>query len=182
MRAGKIKESMLNAARRVLSAALAVTLVVLAGSADAAIVSGVYTSRGGTPLADHQLHFENRISGDIFLTRTGSDGSFSTDLPPGTYDLRAERGLILKEKIVVDGNDVSVGRVTGGPQFDVRRPFEREGVAPSLVDTEAPATAHLAKPSVAAESSAAASPVQSTASLAAPTNQAPMTVPPPTAP
>jgi hypothetical protein len=158
---------MSNAASRVLSTAIAVALVVLAARADAAVVSGVYTSRGGAPLAGSQLHFENRISGDIYLARTGSDGSFSSDLPPGTYDLRAERGLIVKAKIVVDGNEVSVGRVTDGAPLDVRRPFEREGIGPALLDSSAPATAHLAQPPAA--------------SFTAPTGQAPMTALPPSA-
>jgi hypothetical protein len=172
---------MLNAASRVLCAAIAGALLVCSARANAAMVSGVYTSRGGAPLAGHQLHFENQIGGDIYLARTGSDGSFSTDLPPGTYDLRAERGFIVKAKIVVDGDEISVGRVTDAAPLDVRRPFEREGLAPSLLDTGAPATAHLTPPSAAAQPSAAAWPAQSTASVMAPTSQGPLTVPPPSA-
>ena len=136
---------MLNAASRVVCAAIAGALVLLSARADAAMVSGVYTSRGGKPLADHQLHFENRIAGDMYLTRTGYDGSFSSDLPPGTYDLRAERGLIVRPGIRVERADLNLGRVADGAPYDVRRPFERQGIGPALVETEAPATAHLEK-------------------------------------
>lgn len=127
--------------------ALAVALVsiVLATSAraNAGTVSGMFSDPNGKPLAGHQLHFENRISGDIYLARTGSDGSFSAALPPGAYDLRAERGLILYRNVLVDSGAVNLGQVHEGAPLDVRRPFEREGIAPSMVETQAPATAHL---------------------------------------
>jgi hypothetical protein len=138
---------MSNAASRVFRAAIAGTLIVLAARTDAAMVSGTYTSPAGQPLADHQLHFENRVSGDMFLVRTGSDGAFASDLPPGTYDLRAERGLVVRPGIRVDKPDanLNVGRVSEGAPYDVRRPFERQGIGPALLDSEAPATAHLEK-------------------------------------
>jgi hypothetical protein len=165
-------ESMSNAAKHVIRVATALALVVVAARANAAVVSGVYTSPGGTPLGDHQLHFENRISGDMYLTRTGGDGSFASDLPPGIYDLRAERGLIVKSGIRVGGPDLSVGRVTDGAPFDVRRPFERQGIGPAIVDTEAPATAHLeTSPSGSGASS------QPGASSGGPTGQGPMPAP-----
>lgn len=152
---------MLNAASRILCAAVAGALLLCFARADAAEVSGIYTNRGGKPLADHQLHFQNHIAGDMYLTRTGADGSFSTDLPPGTYDLRAERGLIVRPGIRVENANLDVGRVADGAPYDVRRPFERQGIAPALVDTEAPATAHLEKrgapPALPATTPAAAS-------------------------
>ncbi len=166
-----MKESMGNAASRVLRAAIAVALVLFAARIEAAMVSGVYTSPGGKPLADRQLHFENRISGDMYLIRTGDDGSFSSDLPPGTYDLRAERGLVVRPGIRVDGPDLNVGRVSEGAPFDVRRPFEREGIGPTLLDSAAPATAHLEKPRSEASPSSAPSPAQAAASQAAPASQ-----------
>ncbi len=159
---------MLHAASRVLCAFGVAVLVAVAVRADAAVVSGVYTSRGGKPLPDHQLHFQGRIVGDMFLVRTGSDGSFAADLPPGTYDLRAERGLIVRPGIRVVGENLNVGRVSDGAPLDVRRPFERQGIGPSLVDTAAPATAHLDKLPVVAPSSAA-SPAHAAASAATPT-------------
>jgi hypothetical protein len=159
---------MLKAAKFIRGAAIVAIALMMAARADAASVSGVYTSRGGAPLADHQLHFENRVSGDMFLARTGSDGSFSSDLPPGVYDLRAERGLVVKSGIRVEGADFAVGRVTDGAPLDVRRPFEREGVAPSLLEPDAPATAHVVKGAAATNPSIAPSPPQATASTAAP--------------
>jgi hypothetical protein len=160
--------SMLNSANRVLCAAIAGALMLITARAEATMVSGIFVTReGGKPLTDHQLHFENRISGDIFLARTGSDGAFASDLPAGTYDLRAERGLIVKSKIVVGDNELNVGRVTDGAPFDLRRPFEREGIGPALLDTEAPATAHLEKHALAAAPSSLPSPAPATG--AAPT-------------
>jgi hypothetical protein len=156
---------MLKSASRVLCAAITGALMLTAPCAEAAVISGVYVTReGGQPLADHQLHFENRISGDIFLARTGADGSFTSDLPPGTYDLRAERGLVVKAKIVVGDSELNVGRVADGAPFDLRRPFEREGIGPTILDTEAPATAHVEK-GAAPMPSSMASPAQSAGSV-----------------
>jgi hypothetical protein len=118
-------------------------LVFPAVQASAANASGALISASGTPLADYQLHFENQVSGDIYLIRTGADGSFSADLPPGVYDLRAERGLVLRSRVMVGEFEVNVGQVTPGAPLDVRGPFEREGIGPALVQTQAPATAHL---------------------------------------
>ncbi len=148
-----------KAAGYALAVAFASMLFVPMARANAATISGIYSDRKGTPLPGHQIHFENRISGDIFLTRTGSDGSFSTDLPPGAYDLRAERGLVLYHDLLVDHGAVNLGRVEDGAPLDVRRPFEREGLAPSMVESAAPATAHLH----AANRNASAAPASGTA-------------------
>lgn len=147
---------MSNAARLILSAAILVATIAIAAHADASEVSGIFTNRSGAPLSDHQLHLENRISGDMYLTRSGADGSFSADLPPGIYNLRAERGLVIKAGIVVGDTAVSVGRVSGGVRgIDLlREPFERQGIAPAVVDTAAPATAHVANAVPAAQASA----------------------------
>jgi hypothetical protein len=155
MRAEKMEQSMSNAARRILSAAILAT-IAMAAHADAGTVTGIYTNRSGAPLPDHQLHFENRISRDMYLARSGSDGSFSADLPPGIYDIRAERGLVIKPGIVVGDSAVSIGRISGGERVSdlLREPFERQGIAPALVDAAAPATAHIANASPAAQASA----------------------------
>ncbi len=151
---------MLNAASRVLCAIVAGALVLLSAHAEAATVSGIYTTPHGKPLADRQLHFQNRISGDMYLTRTGADGSFASDLPPGTYDLRAERGLVVRPgiRVEVTGLDLNVGRVSEGAPLDVRRPFQRQGIGPALVDTAAPATAHVEHPASAPAPASAPSP------------------------
>ena len=169
---------MVTVSRSLLGAAIAVAMTLAAASSDAAIVSGVYTSPGGAPLADRQLHFENRVSGDIYLARTGADGSFASDLPTGTYDLRAERGLVVKSGIVIDVNsvDMNVGQVREGAPLDVRRPFEREGVGPSIVDTGAPATAHLDNAPVRVAPTAPA--VEPAPSNTAPASSVPLSNPP----
>jgi hypothetical protein len=59
------------------------------------------------------------------------------------YDLRAERGLILASGIRVDSADVNIGHVVEPAPLDVRRAFEREGVAEAIVDSPAPATANV---------------------------------------
>jgi len=149
------------------------SLLLCAARASASSVSGVYTSLAGAPVADHQLHFDNLVSGDIFLARTGSDGSFSTDLPPGSYDLRAEYGSVVIPEIIVGDADTSLGKVRAGKPFSmIWLPFERQGIAPALVGTEAPATAHVSAPS-GETSSADTTPSQSAATFWSPANPAP---------
>ena len=155
---------MSRTARFLFGLAIALLLTAPASRADAGTVSGRLFDRSGKPLGDRQVHFENRVSGDIYLARTNSDGSFSAEVPPGVYDVRAERGLVVKSNVVVGTTDLSTGQVFEGAPLDVRRPFEREGIGPALVDTGAPATAHLRPAAPAA--SPAATPNQATASAA----------------
>jgi hypothetical protein len=143
------KMSNLRSCRATRFAGLALSLAVAAGIgagakiAGAANVSGVMTYRDGKPADRRQLHYENRVTNDIFVAPTKPDGSFTADLPPGVYDLRAERGVILASKIRVDTADVNVGHVVEPAPLDVRRPFEHEGVAEALVDSPAPATSNV---------------------------------------
>jgi hypothetical protein len=118
-------------------------IVIGASIAGAAIVSGSMTYRNGKAADKRQLHFENRTTGDMYVAPTEADGSFTADLPPGLYDLRAERGVILKRKIRVDESDLSVGRVIEPAPLDVHRPFQHEGVADTIVVSPAPSTASL---------------------------------------
>ncbi len=113
------------------------------GLPGAANVSGTMSYRDGKPADRRQLHYENRITNDIFVAPTKPDGSFTADLPPGIYDLRAERGVVLASKIRVGNEDVNIGHVIEPAPLDVRRPFEREGVAEAIVDSPAPATANI---------------------------------------
>jgi len=114
------------------------------GVASAAMVSGVLNEHAGPPAKERQLHFENRLSGDMFLTPTDDTGAFEADLPPGVYDLRSERGLIIKRPIVVDREVVNLGTLRDPPRLDVRRPFQREGIAETVIHPAAPATANVA--------------------------------------
>jgi len=135
--------------RRLGFAAVALSVAVAAGLssgtriAGAANVSGVMFYRDGKPADRRQLHYENRVTSDIFVAPTKPDGSFTADLPPGFYDLRAERGVVLASKIRVDNEDVNVGHVIEPAPLDVRRPFQHEGVAETILDSPAPATANI---------------------------------------
>ena len=135
--------------RRLGFAAVALSIAVAAGLvsgtriAGAANVSGMMSYRDGKPADRRQLHYENRVTNDIYVAPTKPDGSFTADLPPGFYDLRAERGVVLASRIRVDNEDVNIGHVVEPAPLDVRRPFEHEAVADTIVDSPAPATANL---------------------------------------
>ena len=126
-----------------LSVAIGAGLAVGARTAGAAHVSGVMSYRDGSPADKRQLHYENRVTSDMFVAPTKPDGSFTANLPPGLYDLRAERGVVLASKIRVDSADVNIGQVVEPAPLDVRRVFERQGVAETLVESPAPATANV---------------------------------------
>lgn len=126
-----------------LSVAVVVGLAAGAQFAGAANVSGMMSYRDGSPANKRQLHYENVVTHDIYVAPTKPDGSFTADLPPGLYDLRAERGVVLAGKIHVDNQDVNVGHVVEPAPLDLRRPFEHEGVADSIVDSPAPGTANM---------------------------------------
>jgi hypothetical protein len=123
--------------------AIATCLGALTRIAGAANVSGTMLYRDGKPADKRQLHYENVVTSDIYVAPTQPDGSFTADLPPGLYDLRAERGVVLASGIRVDNQDVSIGHVVEPAPLDLRRPFEHEGVAESIVDSPAPATANI---------------------------------------
>lgn len=128
----------------VLLASILGAMMMAAPDAHSAVVNGTFVYRDGAPASQRQLHFENRISHDMFIAPTSNDGAFSVDLPPGEYDLRAERGVILKSGIVVnDDHPVNVGQSVEPALLDPRRPFEHEGVGEDLVESEAPATANF---------------------------------------
>lgn len=116
---------------------------MVAGIAGAAAVSGSMVYRDGAPAPHRELHFENRVSGDMYVAPTGSGGAFKADLPPGQYDLRAERGAILKDDIGVESAKLDVGRVMEPAPCDPRRLFEQESVAPSILQFAAPSTANV---------------------------------------
>ena len=126
-----------------LSVAVAACLAAGARIAVAANASGTMSYRDGRPADRRQLHYENRITSDIYVAPTKPDGSFTADLPPGWYDLRAERGVVLASKIRVDKEDVNVGHVIEPAPLDLRRLFEHEGVADTIVFSPAPATANV---------------------------------------
>lgn len=109
----------------------------------AANVSGTLTGSDGKPRADRQVHFENRITHDIFLAQTAPDGSFSLDLPPGIYQLRSEHGAAILSRVEVQDADIALGRVKESWTFNPARLFSRQGVARGVVSTQAPSTANI---------------------------------------
>lgn len=125
------------------SVAVAACLASRARIAGAANVSGVMSYRDGKLADKRQLHYENLVTSDIYVAPTRPDGSFTADLPPGWYDLRAERGVVLASGIRVDNADINIGHVVEPAPLDVRRPFEHESVGEAIVDSPAPATANI---------------------------------------
>jgi hypothetical protein len=126
-----------------LSVAVGAGLAAGARIAGATNVSGTMSYRDGSPADKRELHYENRVTSDIFVAPTKPDGSFTADLPPGVYDLRAERGVVLASKIQVGSEDVNIGHVIEPAPLDVRRLFEHQSVAEAIVESPAPATANV---------------------------------------
>jgi hypothetical protein len=128
---------------------LALTIAFVCGPisfvrrAAAAVVSGSFVYRNGSPAKDRQLHLENRASGDMFVAPCNADGTFSADVPPGLYDLQAERGVVLKNRIQVEDEPINVGRVVEPVPLDVYRLFQRQTLAEAIVKSPAPATANM---------------------------------------
>ena len=114
--------------------------IAAASGAFAANVSGILTGADGRPAGGSQIHFEQRLTHDLFLLRTDSDGKFSIDLPPGAYDLRGDRGAMISAGIVVDDGDLALGKLVACGGWSI---FHREGVPEGLVTTPAPSTANL---------------------------------------
>ena len=121
-------------------------LATLGGSAAyAARVSGVLVGyEKSTPEKSRDLHFENQITHDIYLSPSHADGSFAADIPPGTYDLRAERGAILVHSISVGSTDVKLGNVNELAAYAPRRLFDLQSVAVPILTSPAPSTAYIA--------------------------------------
>jgi hypothetical protein len=141
---GGIQQPMLKAVSYIIGLAIAVAVFAPVTRANAGMVSGVFTDQHGKPLANRQLHFENRVTEDLYLARTASDGSFWADLPAGVYALRNERGRLVEPRIrIKEGYDARLSPVHERLSTFLERPFNVEGVAPYVIETEAPATAHV---------------------------------------
>ncbi len=130
--------------RLALAAALAMAAAFApAASAEAGRVSGLLLTYQGRPDASRDLHFENCITHDNFLAPTHSDGSFAQSLPPGCYNLRAERGAILKKSIQVGDAPVNLGQVSDLAPLAPARLFDLQALFPTLVYSPAPSTAFV---------------------------------------
>ncbi|HKV54209.1 MAG TPA: hypothetical protein VJN94_06150 [Candidatus Binataceae bacterium] len=117
-----------------------------ASPALAARVSGVLTGyETSTPLVSRDLHFENNVTGDVFLSPTHNDGSFAASLPPGDYSLRSETGAILVRSIPVErGRDqIGLGTVSELAPYAPQRLWQYQAIATSLLTSPAPSTAFI---------------------------------------
>jgi hypothetical protein len=109
-------------------------------------VSGMLTDPHGQPLARVELHFQGRVDPDIFTVRTRANGSFSTALPPGTYDLRDEHGAIIAEELTVGRSAVSLGQLESPAPLAPTRLFDRQEIGEVIVKTPAPSGAYVPAP------------------------------------
>jgi hypothetical protein len=133
-----------HAPRALLVTGLAISLMLAVPAAvRAARVSGRLLTYHGAPYASRDLHFENCVTLDIYLSPTHSDGSFAQSLPPGCYDLRAEHGAILARSIIVGDADVTLGPVSELAPLAPQRLFELQSIFPTLLSSPAPSTAYV---------------------------------------
>jgi hypothetical protein len=104
-------------------------------------VTGKLLSPAGQPIAGRTIHFENVVTGDTFLTRTGTGGAFSALLPPATYNLREEPGPIVMRNVQALTNPIDLGTVNE-PQswWDF---LEGEKTAPAQIHSPAPITSSV---------------------------------------
>jgi hypothetical protein len=117
---------------------------VSSDEAAAARVSGVLTGYNDpTPLASRDLHFQNVITGDVYLSPTHSDGSFRASVPAGKYRLRTETGAVLVKSIIVDRADIDLGRINEVAPLAPWRLWQSESIAPSRLASPAPSTAYV---------------------------------------
>lgn len=117
--------------------------LALPGLARAAQVSGTFNTYQGQPAASRDLHFENCATYDTYLAPTHGDGSFAQTLPPGCYNLRAERGAIVRRAIMVGDADVALGAVSDLAPLAPARLFQLESLFPTLLFSPAPSTAYI---------------------------------------
>jgi hypothetical protein len=114
------------------------------GDAAAARVSGMLAGyESSRPLASRDLHFQNIVTGDVYLSPTHSDGSFRASLPPGMYRLRTETGAVLLSSILVNRGDIDLGRINELAPHAPWRLWQSESIAPSRLASPAPSTAYV---------------------------------------
>lgn len=106
-------------------------------------VTGVLSAPDAGTLDGHELHFQERVSGNMYTVRTGANGAFSTMLPQGTYDLRGMHGAVIARGVTVGQSPVNVGQVHPPGPYNVWRLLERQEVSEAIVKSPAPATAYM---------------------------------------
>ncbi|HVB81855.1 MAG TPA: hypothetical protein VNE82_18145 [Candidatus Binataceae bacterium] len=107
------------------------------------VVTGVLAAPAAGSLADHDLHFQGRVSGNIYTLRTQADGAFSIMLPQGVYDLRGMHGAVIVSAVMVGQSPVDLGQVHPPGPYNVWRLIERQEIGEAIVRSPAPATAYL---------------------------------------
>jgi hypothetical protein len=128
-----------------LMAALFAAIGSSPGDAWAARVGGVLTGyESSTPLVSRDLHFQNNLTGDVYLSPTHADGSFAAVLPPGNYSLRTETGAILMRSIMVGRAALDLGHISELAPYAPQRLWHFQIIAPALVTSPAPSTAYVA--------------------------------------
>jgi hypothetical protein len=131
---------------RLSGALFAALLIVVCGgpSVHAAQVNGTLVAYGSSAQQrGRYLHFQNKVTRDCYIVATGADGTFGAQLPPGVYDLRAERGAILAPAISVRSTDVALGQVSDLAPYALSRLWHLQSIAPSLLSSPAPSTANI---------------------------------------
>jgi hypothetical protein len=124
--------------------AIVLTLLAVAPATWAAHVNGTLTGyENPAPQPKRYLHFENRVTLDIYMTPTAADGSFAADLPPGTYRLRSEHGAILARRINVGAADIPLGPVSDLAPLAPSRVWHLQSIAPAQLTSAAPSTANI---------------------------------------
>ncbi len=112
--------------------------------AHAARVTGTFKGyESSTAQKGVYLHFENTVTRDSYMALTADDGSFGSELPPGVYRLRSERGAILTGPITVGSANSSLGQVSDLAPFAPARLFDRQYLEPMILTSPAPATVNI---------------------------------------
>lgn len=125
---------------------LAILCGVVTGvsAVQAAQVRGTLVAyEGGVQQGGRYLHFQNEVTRDCYMVPTATDGGFGAELPPGVYDLRAERGAMLARAIVVGRAAIGLGQVNDLAPYAPARLWHLQAIAPSMLSSPAPSTANL---------------------------------------
>jgi hypothetical protein len=110
-------------------------------------VTGVLAApEAGEPLAGHELHFQDRIAGNLYTLRTGANGAFSIMLPQGVYDLRGKHGAVIVSGVTVGQTPVNLGQVNPPSPYNVWRLFQRQEIGQAIVKSPAPVAAYVPSP------------------------------------
>jgi hypothetical protein len=105
-------------------------------------VTGVLSTPDAASLDGHELHFQERVSGNLYTVRTEANGAFSTMLPQGVYDLRGMHGAVIARGVMVEQSPVNVGQVHPPGPYNIWRVLERQEIGEAIVKSPAPATAY----------------------------------------